>query len=77
VNPEAAVLDLGRLPVGRQRQERLEIGAVCTRRDLAELLDEPPANVPTSDAECTNGGWRAYPQFKTQGDCISFVQNGG
>ncbi len=28
---------------------------------------------PTSQSQCKNGGWRSYPQFKNQGQCISFV----
>jgi hypothetical protein len=29
--------------------------------------------VPTSKDQCKNGGWRNFPQFKNQGDCVSFV----
>jgi hypothetical protein len=29
--------------------------------------------VPTSKSQCMNGGWRNFAQFKTQGDCVSFV----
>ena len=29
--------------------------------------------VPTSKAQCKNGGWRNYPQFKNQGQCVAFV----
>jgi hypothetical protein len=32
---------------------------------------------PTSKAECKNGGWRTFPGFKNQGDCVSFVTTGG
>jgi hypothetical protein len=32
---------------------------------------------PTSKAECKNGGWRNFLQFKNQGDCVSFVATGG
>jgi DNA-binding beta-propeller fold protein YncE len=31
---------------------------------------------PTSKEQCKNGGWRNFPQFKNQGDCVSFVQTG-
>lgn len=33
----------------------------------------PPA--PTSEAQCKNGGWKNYPQFKKQGECVSYVQS--
>jgi hypothetical protein len=28
---------------------------------------------PTSKDECKNGGWRDFPGFRNQGDCVSFV----
>jgi hypothetical protein len=28
---------------------------------------------PTSKDQCKHGGWRDYPGFKNQGDCVSFV----
>jgi hypothetical protein len=28
---------------------------------------------PTSKDQCKNGGWKAFPQFKNQGECVSFV----
>lgn len=32
---------------------------------------------PTSRKQCKKGGWRAFPQFRNQGDCVSFVATGG
>ncbi len=32
---------------------------------------------PTSKEQCKNGGWRRFPGFKNQGDCVSFVAPGG
>jgi hypothetical protein len=32
--------------------------------------------VPTSKDQCKKGGWRNYPQFKNQGECVSFVETG-
>ncbi len=29
--------------------------------------------LPTSKAQCKHGGWRDYPQFKNQGQCVAFV----
>jgi len=31
---------------------------------------------PASRVQCKDGGWQGYPQFKNQGDCVSFVSNG-
>jgi sugar lactone lactonase YvrE len=38
----------------------------------------PPLSprLPTSKEDCKNGGWRNFPQFKNQGDCIKFVNQG-
>ena len=33
--------------------------------------------LPTTKEQCKNGGWRNYPGFKNQGDCVSFVARGG
>ena len=30
---------------------------------------------PTSKDQCMNGGWRNYPQFKNQGQCVAFVNH--
>jgi hypothetical protein len=27
-------------------------------------------------AQCKGGGWRNFPQFKNQGQCIAFVNHG-
>jgi hypothetical protein len=32
---------------------------------------------PTSKDQCKNDGWRNFPQFKNQGDCVSYVASGG
>jgi hypothetical protein len=31
------------------------------------------STLPTSKAQCKNGGWRNYPQFMNQGQCVAFV----
>ncbi len=33
--------------------------------------------LPTSKDQCKNNGWRNFPGFKNQGDCVSFVATGG
>jgi hypothetical protein len=30
--------------------------------------------LPTSTDQCKNGGWRNFPQFKNQGQCVTFVK---
>lgn len=39
------------------------------------IVDAPPP--PTSKDQCKQGGWRAFRAFRNQGDCTSFVANGG
>ena len=39
------------------------------------VVDAQP--FPISKDQCKNGGWRNFPQFKNQGDCVSFVATGG
>ena len=36
----------------------------------------PAAQVPASKDQCKHGGWRNFPQFKNQGQCIAFVNRG-
>ena len=31
----------------------------------------------TAKDQCKNGGWRNFPGFKNEGDCVSFVATGG
>jgi hypothetical protein len=35
------------------------------------VIDAPP--LPITKDQCKNGGWRNFPGFRNQGDCISFV----
>jgi DNA-binding beta-propeller fold protein YncE len=34
-----------------------------------------PAATPTRKDQCKNGGWRNFPQFKNEGQCITFVNH--
>ena len=36
----------------------------------------PLPRVPTIKEQCKNGGWRNFPEFKNQGECIALVNNG-
>ena len=49
-----------------------ETGTLTNGR--AVVFDAPTA--PTSKDQCMRGGWRNFPQFKNQGDCVSFVETG-
>jgi hypothetical protein len=39
-------------------------------------VHDAPA-LPTSKEQCKNAGWRNFPGFKNEGDCVSFVATGG
>jgi hypothetical protein len=32
-------------------------------------------HIPTSKQQCKHGGWRNFPQFKNQGECVAFVNH--
>jgi hypothetical protein len=49
-------------------------GGQLLRGDI--VVRDAPA-VPISKAQCESGGWRSYPDFKNQGDCVSFVVTRG
>jgi hypothetical protein len=38
------------------------------------VVDAQP--LPTSKDQCRKGGWRDFPQFKNQGQCIAFLERG-
>jgi hypothetical protein len=41
------------------------------------VITDAQPSLPTSKDQCKNGGWRNFPGFKNQGDCVSFVATGG
>jgi hypothetical protein len=43
---------------------------------VSSLSGTIPA-LPTTKDECKDGGWQTFGVFKNQGDCVSFVANGG
>jgi hypothetical protein len=51
--------------------------ATALIEDFVSSLVEPVPLLPTSKEQCKDGGWQNYPQFKNQGDCVSFVETGG
>jgi hypothetical protein len=52
----------------------IPFGNTLTTGDIV-VVDAQP--FPTSKEQCKNGGWRNFPGFKNQGDCVSFVASGG
>ena len=42
---------------------------------LTTRVGGPPP--PTSKGQCKHDGWKDFPQFENQGDCVSFVATGG
>jgi hypothetical protein len=48
----------------------------CSSASDDDERDAAPA-FPTSKEQCKNGGWRNFPGFKNQGDCVSFVATRG
>jgi hypothetical protein len=40
------------------------------------VVTDAPA-LPATKEQCKNGGWRSFPGFKNQGDCVSFVATNG
>jgi len=54
-------------------------GCESTTDDTESPNPVVPLDVPTSAAQCKNGGYRSFPApgFKNQGDCVSFVATHG
>jgi hypothetical protein len=44
--------------------------------DFLSALASPVPLGPTTKDQCKNGGWRDFPEFKNQGQCIAFVDHG-
>jgi hypothetical protein len=49
-------------------------GAATLTEGFTSSLTEPVLIAPTSKNQCKNNGWKAFPQFKNQGQCVSFVE---
>ncbi len=48
-----------------------------TTRPMNSAPLRPPDPVPTSVEDCQNGGWRDFPQFQSEAECIDFVNGVG
>jgi hypothetical protein len=65
----------GRSPTDCSPFNTTGLGTTDTLTNGRGVVFDAPV-LPTSKDQCKNGGWRNYPQFKNQGDCVSFVENG-
>jgi hypothetical protein len=45
--------------------------------DFTSSLTEPVLITPTNKNQCKNNGWKNFPEFKHQGQCVSFVERQG
>jgi hypothetical protein len=63
------------------------LGSVGVKTIFTATVDSPYLNAtktitvtcepkPTSVEQCRNGGWRIFPEFKNQGQCVAFVERG-
>jgi hypothetical protein len=59
--------DCSSYPAGFQPE-----GPTAFNRGGDIVITDTPA-LPTSKDQCKNGGWRNFPGFKNQGNCVSFV----
>jgi hypothetical protein len=53
------------------------VSATAFNRTGGNLIVSDATTAPTSKDQCKNGGWRNFPGFKNQGDCVSWVATGG
>ena len=51
------------------------LGGATLGEVFTSSLTEPVLIAPTSKDQCKNGGWKAFPQFHNQGQCVSSVQS--
>jgi 6-phosphogluconolactonase len=49
---------------------------VATGTTPLNVAVTPRTRAPTSKGQCKNDGWRNFPQFKNEGQCIAFVNHG-
>jgi hypothetical protein len=49
--------------------------AASATESFTSSLAQPVLIAPTSKDQCKNDGWKNFPQFKNQGQCVSFVES--
>ena len=65
-------------PVSVNDPTSCDLSPIIPVLDVVEgdvTVTDAPA-LPASRSQCLNGGWRAFPGFKNQGQCIAFVNRG-
>ena len=65
----------GPITVGIQEPGIFEVTVVWSAGTLVQSLFVD-CSTPASKEECKNDGWRNFPQFKNQGQCLAFVERG-
>jgi len=63
-------------PTTRPPQVTLQPTFAIDFDDWHIIIVDAPAR-PSNKGQCRNGGWRDYPGFRNQGDCVSFVATKG
>jgi hypothetical protein len=53
----------------------IEESAGSLTEGYTSSLTQPVPIGPTNKDQCKNNGWKAFPQFKNQGQCVSFVES--
>jgi hypothetical protein len=61
-------------PLGTQEPGIFEATVVWSGGTLTQSLFVD-CSAPASKEECKKGGWRNFPQFKNQGQCVAFVNH--
>ena len=64
----------GPLTIGTQEPGIFEVTVVWSAGTLTQSLFVD-CSAPATKQECKNGGWRNFPQFKNQGQCVAFVNH--
>ena len=60
---------------GRDHMAEKENAGMATVLLVDDAAFKTYVTVPlTSKSQCKNGGWRNFPQFRNQGQCVSFVE---
>ena len=75
LDPDAVVLGIG-VNVG-SNNPGYDVGADGVQFNDTTWDFEVPPPMPSSTADCKQGGWESYGVFKNQGDCVSWVSTGG
>jgi hypothetical protein len=65
----------GPVTIGTQEPGIFEVTIVWSGGTLTQSLFVD-CSQPASKEDCKNGGWRDFPDFNNQGQCVAFVNHG-